>query len=373
MLIPVFTVLAMELDGATPTLMGVALGIYGLSQGILQMPFGMLSDRYGRKAIITIGLLLFIAGSLLGALTHSIYGMILARTLQGSGAIGSVLIALLADLTPDDQRTRAMAVIGVTIGMSFSLSMVLSPAITHHFGLSGIFYLTSFLALLGLLMLHCCVATPTKEIFHADTEAVPSLLKQILRDSNLQKLNAGIFLQHLILTSTFFAIPLLLHKQLQMGHLLQQWHFYLPLMIISFICMIPLIIHAEKKQQMHRIFIGSVAALGLAQLLLSIAAQTLLSLGLLMFIYFTAFNFLEASLPAMISRQANITRRGTAMGVYSTCQFLGIFVGGSMAGILFQSGGIKAIFLTNTVLCAAWIRLAWTMPVGLAKSSLNKV
>ena len=207
MLIPVFTVYANHLTAATPMLMGIALGSYGLSQGLLQIPFGMLSDRFGRKPIITIGLLLFACGSLLGAFSTSIYSMIIARTLQGTGAIGSVLIALLADLTPDEQRTKAMAVIGVSIGLSFSLAMVLSPAITHYFGLSGIFYLTSFLALLGLVLLHAVIPTPKKEPFHIDSEANPALFKEVLYNRHLQRLNLGIFCQHFILTATFFPSP----------------------------------------------------------------------------------------------------------------------------------------------------------------------
>ncbi len=193
MLIPVFTVFATHLQGATPALIGLALGSYGLSQGLLQMPFGMLSDRYGRKPLLTIGLLLFASGSLIGALSHSIYMMIFARTLQGTGAIGSILIALLADLTPDEQRTKAMAVIGMTIGLSFSLAMVISPAITNHFGLSGIFYLTTGLALLGLVLLHVVIPTPKKERFHIDSEANPSLFKAVIHNRHLQRLNMGIF------------------------------------------------------------------------------------------------------------------------------------------------------------------------------------
>lgn len=181
MLIPVFSVAAIHLKDATPTLIGIALGSYGLSQGLLQIPFGFLSDRFGRKPILTLGLVLFAVGSLLGAYADSIYGMIFARTLQGAGAIGSVLIALLADLTPDEQRTKAMAVIGVTIGMSFSLAMVISPALTHRFGLAGIFYLTAFLAGTGLVLLHTVIPTPKKEPFHIDNEVSPTQFKDVLK------------------------------------------------------------------------------------------------------------------------------------------------------------------------------------------------
>ena len=269
MLIPVFSVAATSLSDATPTLIGIALGSYGLSQGLLQIPFGFMSDRFGRKLIITIGLLLFVIGSLLGAYTDSIYGMIIARTLQGTGAIGSVLMALMADLTPDEHRTKAMAVIGVTIGISFSLAMVISPAITHRFGLPGIFYLTALLAVTGLFLLHVVIPTPKKEPFHIDNEVNPTAFKHVLKNHHLQRLNAGIFCLHLILTSTFFAIPLLLQQQIKLGHLIQQWHFYLPLMIGAFLAMLPFIFLAEKKKKIKPVFLSAVAITGLSQFILA--------------------------------------------------------------------------------------------------------
>jgi len=358
MLIPVFTLYAIQLDAATPALMGLALGSYGLSQGILQIPFGMLSDRFGRKPILTVGLLLFVAGSLLGALTHSIYGMILARIIQGTGAIGSVLIALLADLTPDEQRTKAMAVVGVTIGISFSLAMVISPAITHQFGLAGVFYLTALLATLGLMLLHLVIPTPAKEPFHADSEVNPRLFKDVITNPHLQRLNASIFSQHLILTSTFFAIPLVLQQQLQQGNLNQQWHFYLPIIVLSFITMVPLIIFAEKKRQVKKVFLLSVAITGLSQLFLVFYYNNWISICVSMFVYFVAFNTLEATVPSLISKQAHGTSKGTAMGVYSSSQFLGIFAGGTLAGVIYQGLGVRGIFITNAVIGGVWLLIA---------------
>jgi len=358
MLIPVFTIYAIHLHAATPTLIGVALGCYGLSQGLLQIPFGMLSDRFGRKPILTLGLVLFASGSLWGALTHSIYGMILARTLQGTGAVGSVLIALLADLTPDEQRTRAMAVIGVTIGLSFSLAMVLSPTITHHFGLAGIFYLTTILAMLGLGLLHLVIPTPIKAPFHLDSEANPVLFKDVLTNRHLQRLNASIFSQHLILTSTFFAVPMLLQEQVKAGNLLQQWHFYLPLILIAFITMVPVIILAEKKHWVKTIFLLSVATTGTSQLILAFSYHHWLSICTLMFTYFVAFNILEATVPSLISKQASANSKGTAMGVYSSSQFLGIFAGGVLAGMLYQYAGIRGIFISNAIISLLWLLIA---------------
>lgn len=354
LLIPVFTIYATDIKNATPQLIGLALGGYGLTQGLLQIPFGMLSDRFGRKPMITIGLLFFALGSLIGALTDSIYGMILARTLQGTGAIGSVLIALLADLTPENQRTKAMAVIGVTIGMSFSLAMVISPALAHHFGLAGIFYLTMILAILGIILLHLVIPTPIKETFHADSETKLSLIKKVISNPHLQTLNIGIFCQHFILTATFFAVPMILKQHISQGHLTEQWHFYLPLMVCSFILMVPFIFLAERKNKMNSVFLGSVFMMTLCQGLLAYSHAHWLMLCLTLFVYFVAFNILEASLPSLVSKQADPNTRGTALGVYSTGQFLGIFAGGALAGFLYQWDGIEGILIINTLLGSLW-------------------
>lgn len=354
MLIPVFTIYAPKLVGATPALTGIALGSYGLSQGLLQMPFGILSDRYGRKRMITAGLVIFCLGSLLGALTDSIYGMIAARILQGTGAVGSVLIALLADLTPDADRTKAMAVIGSTIGISFSLAMMISPALTAAFGLSAIFYLTVFLALLGLVLLHAVIPTPQLVSPPPGSLIQKSLLKIVVSDKILQSLNAGIFFQHLILTSTFYVIPLLLEDQLKQGHLTTSWHFYLPLMVISFLLMIPFMVYSERKKQTNRLFLLSVLILGLSQGALIFFYSNWAIFCLLIGLYFVAFNFLEASLPSLISKSAKAHTKGTAMGVYSSCQFLGIFVGGLISGFLFEYYGVISIFLVNAIVALAW-------------------
>lgn len=355
MLIPVFSVIANQLDHATPALIGVALGSYGLSQGLCQIPFGLLSDRYGRKPILLAGLSLFAIGSLMGAITHSIYGMIFARILQGMGAIGSVLIALLADLTKPEQRTKGMAIIGLTIGVSFSIAMVLSPAIAHHYGLAGIFYFTLFLALCGFVILLVFIPTPQREGFHAEAETNPRLLRTVLKNTQLHPLNFGIFCQHFILTSTFYAVPILLRAQANNGALQQQWHFYLPLMVLSFIGMLPFIYIAERKRKMQVVFPGAIFILLLSQLFLFLSPSTLSSLFLIIFLYFVAFNILEASLPSLISKIAPTQSRGTAMGVYSTSQFLGIFAGGSCAGFITQKFHLNGIFLSNAFLCLIWL------------------
>lgn len=361
LLIPIFSIYANDLKDATPTLIGFALGGYGLTQGVLQMPFGMLSDKIGRKPVIAIGLILFTFGSLLGAMTHSIYGMIISRVLQGTGAIGSVLIALLADLTLDHQRTKAMAVIGMTIGISFSISMVISPIIATQFGLSGIFYLTAILATLGLALLLFVIPNPQKEHFHVDSEANPALLRLVIKNKHLQRLNFGIFCQHFILTSTFFALPMIIKNQISVGNLAHQWHFYFYLMVFSFVLMIPFIILAEKKKRLKLVFILAIASTAATQLILTFAFKNWAGLCCLMFIYFVAFNILEALLPSLVSKQAHPNSKGTAMGIYSTSQFLGLFMGGSLSGVIYQWHGIESIFIVNAILSSIWFVISCSL------------
>jgi MFS family permease len=358
MLIPIFTLFTHELSHATPLLIGIALGSYGLSQGILQIPFGMLSDRFGRKPIITLGLVLFAIGSMMGAWAHSIELMISARILQGAGAIGSVLMALLADLTPDEQRTKAMAVVGISIGMSFSIAMIISPILSAATGLAGIFYFTAVLAVIALCLLHLVIPTPARDPFHERDVIQLRQFKFVLQNKHLLRLNAGIFIQHLILTSTFYALPLLLKQHILQQHLSESWHFYLPLMLSAFIIMVPIIVLGERQQRMKFIFILAVVLTTLNQCALFLFNQSWLGLCVTMLIYFVAFNILEATLPSQVSRQAGTANKGTAMGIYSSCQFLGIFAGGALAGVLFQYAGSSSIFLLNAVIGFVWIGLA---------------
>lgn len=361
MLIPVFSLYARDLEGATSVLIGIALGGYGLTQGLLQIPFGMLSDKIGRKPVLIFGLLLFALGSLLGALSHSIEGIIIARILQGTGAVGSVLIALLADLTPDHVRTKSMAVIGVSIGLSFALAMVISPPITRHFGLSGIFYFSFALALLGIALLLFVIPKPEQESFHADSETRLSLLPSVLKNPKLLSLDFGIFTQHFILTATFFEIPLILHQHSLAGLEFHQWHFYLPLVVFAFIVMVPFIILAEKKGRMKPIFIAAVTIVLLAQLALAFFSDSWLVFCSFMFLYFSAFNFLEASLPSLVSKQIGPQLRGTAMGVYSSSQFLGIFAGGALAGVNYHHFGSQGVFFGNALVAVVWLIVASLM------------
>jgi MFS family permease len=359
MLIPVFTIYASHLEGATPTRIGIALGSYGLSQGLLQIPFGILSDKFGRKPILTFGLILFAIGSLLGAMTHSIQGMIIARAIQGMGAIGSVLIALLADLTSDKQRTLAMAFIGASIGLSFGVAFIISPIITSFGGLSGIFYFTVLLVMLALTLLHAVIPTPVTLNTPFLPKSTLQRLKLIVYNGNLMSLNLGIFCQHFILTSMFYIVPMQLEGLIQEGLIQSSWYFYLPILFLSFLAMVPVIYISEKRKKSHFVFITCIVTTLFSQLGLLFGLFSSIAFSALVFFYFIAFNILEAQLPSMISKQAESANKGTAMGVYSSCQFLGIFAGGTSAGFVYQTHGSQGIFIVNVVIAIFWIIISW--------------
>ncbi len=362
MILPIFALYAHHYTGATATLIGVALGIYGLTQACLQIPFGMLSDRVGRKPMITIGLLLFAVGSIVAAGAHSINGIIIGRALQGSGAVGSVIIALVADLTREQNRTKAMAVIGITIGLSFTLAMILGPIFSNLVGLSGIFWLITGLAIIGIIILHMAVPTPTHSVFHRDAEPVPALFKSLLTNRELLRLDAGIMILHAILTASFIAIPIALTKiaGLTPQH---QWLVYLPVLLLSFVAMVPFIIIAEKKRQMKAVFLGGIIAIAVTQLLMLNSHTSIFMISISLFIFMTAFTLLEASLPSMISKLAPAGAKGTAMGIYSSSQFLGIFIGGTLGGWLYGHFQLSGIFVGCAALAVIWFIIA----VGMKK------
>ncbi len=358
MLIPVFSVYADSLQGATSLLVGIALGCYGLSQGLLQIPFGIMSDHFGRKPVLIVGIILFMIGSLVGALATSIETMIIARILQGAGAIGSVLIALLADLTTEKQRTKAMAVIGLSIGLSFAVAMIFSPIIAHAYGLSGIFYLTFAFGIIALFLILFVIPNPEVVTHPFEKEPFWQSFIKILKNLQLLELNLGIFCQHFILTSTFFAVPLLLRAYISSGVIRESWHFYLPLMCLAFVLMIPMIVIGEKKHKTDLMYVISIAVTMLSQLLLIVFHQAWFSFCSSMFIYFIIFNYLEASLPSAISKKAPKQLKGTAMGVYSSAQFLGIFVGGSLSGLAYHLHGVALIFAMNSLIALLWFIIA---------------
>ncbi|KAA3629693.1 MAG: MFS transporter [Proteobacteria bacterium] len=360
MILPVFALYAEHLEQVTPAMVGLAIGIYGLTQALLQIPFGMISDRVGRKPVIFAGLLLFALGSVVAALAETVYGVIAGRALQGSGAIAGALMATLADLTRDEQRTKAMAFMGISIGASFALAMVLGPLLNTWVGVPGIFWFTALLALAGVVVLFTLVPTPSRTSVHRDTEPVWGQFGSVLRDGQLLRLDFGIFSLHLMLTAIFVVLPVAL-RDLAGLPVAQHGYLYLAVLTLSVALMLPLIIVAEKKGLMKPIFIGAVALIGVAELVLWQWHGTLLAIGLALLIFFTAFNVLEASLPSLISRKVRPDSKGTAMGVYSSSQFLGAFVGGAAGGWLHGHYGIDGVFVAGAALAGIWLVVALGM------------
>lgn len=361
MILPILSVSGLQLHAATPTRIGIALGIYGMTQACLQIPMGSLSDKFGRKKIITFGLALFALGSLLGTFSHSIYGIIAARALQGAGAIGSTILAMAADLTRDENRSKTMAIIGLVIGLSFSAALVLGPAINHWLGLQGIFLTSLALSVLAIILLHTIVPNPPKLLHSANIEYQHGRSRAVLKNPALLRLNLGIFSLHAILTATFIATPILLTHNIQLSQP-QQTLLYLAVLMLAFLLMLPLIIIGEKKRQLKPFFLAAIALLILCELMLATHTTTLIHIGLILTLFFTAFTFLEASLPSLVSKISPINRKGTAMGIYSTAQFAGIFAGGSLGGILFTHFQLSGVFIFCSIMAAIWLLAAISMP-----------
>ena len=359
MILPVLSLFAKELEGSTDSLMGLAIGIYGISQAILQIPFGLMSDRFGRKKIIIIGLILFFLGSVVAALSTSIYGVILGRAIQGSGAIAAPIMALVADLTQEVHRTKAMALIGLSIGVSFGVAITAGPVIAGFIGVHGIFWLIAVLSLIAIWVVHYRVPNPQQSKVHRDAELVPDQFSNILKNKELLRLNYGIFILHAILTASFVVVPLLMRDA---GLLpAEHWKVYLPVFVISMAAIIPFVILAEKKRKMKSVFIGAIAALVLADLGLMQFNATLPGIIGFLWLFFTGFNLLEATLPSLISKTAPGDLRGTAMGVYSTSQFLGAGIGGGVGGWCYGAYGAAGVFLFCALAATTWLILSLSM------------
>lgn len=358
MVLPLFSPYAQQLKGATPLLVGFAIGIYGLTQAIFQIPFGAGSDHLGRKKIITFGLSIFILGSIIAANSTTIWGMIIGRALQGTGAIGSTIIALAADLTRNNQRTKAMAIIGITIGMSFSLAMLAGPILNVWFQVNGIFWLAAGFGILAILILHTLVPNPISTTWHAEVEPELHSFFQVLRDRPLRRLNISIFLLHTIFTASFVIIPISLQKLAGLSGQ-QQWMFYLPILLLAFAATIPCISLAEKYQRVGSFFLAAVIMLGSAELLLWIFANNLLISAFGLLLFFCGFSILEAFLPSLVSKTAPPSRKGTALGIYSSAQFLGIFVGGLLGGWLYGAFGLTQVYLCCVLLTICWVAIAF--------------
>ena len=356
-ILPVFALYAEHLPGGSNhTLVGLALGAYGLTQALLQIPLGWLSDRWGRKPTIYAGLVIFALGSLVAAVAQDIYVVIVGRIIQGGGAISAAVIALTADLTRENQRTKAMAVIGLTIGAAFAVSMIAGPILSRAIGVPGIFALTGALALLAMAVVRWLVPDPPPR---PRAERSPMRFSAILMHTELARLNYGIFVLHAVLMALFVVVPFSLRNAGLPAS--AHWQVYLPVMIGSVLLILPPMLAFERRGRHKPEFLGAIAALLAGELLLAQLSTSLWGLGLALLVFFAGFNLLEAALPALVSRTAPPEAKGTAAGVYGSVQFLGAFAGATTGGFVSQQFGAAAVFVLCGALTLSWLLVAWPM------------
>ena len=355
MVLPLLALYAADMPGATPAMLGLALGIYGLSQAALQIPLGWLSDRIGRKPVIVAGLLVFALGSLLAAQADTAGGIVLGRFLQGAGAIASTVMALVADLTSEEQRTKAMAIVGASIGASFAIALVLGPVVAASGGLEAVFYLTAVLALAGIAVVLLQVPTPARLMEHEEVGARGVHLRRALADHQLLRLNFGVFTLHFILMACFLLVPTILEGSLQVPRG-DHWQVYLPTLLLSLLGMLPLMRLAEKGGRLREVFPTAIALVLVALLGFGFTATGPL-FYVSLWLFFVGFNYLEATLPSLVSKAVFAGGRGTAMGIYSSCQFLGAFVGGAGGGYVLQHWGAMGLLALCLVPGVAWLLL----------------
>lgn len=357
MLLPVFTLFAEHVEDATPQLIGTAIGAYGLLQAIFQIPFGALSDRFGRRPMLVAGLILFVIGGVVAATADSIYGIIVGRALQGAGAVASVIMALISDVVTEAHRTRAMAAIGMTVGGSFVLALILGPVLGAGLGLHGLFWLTSALGAAAVVL---ALRVPAPQVL---ARPLPmsrgQRLQRVLLNGSLMRLNAGILVLHLVMTCSFVVLPPMLADQVGLP-LAQHSLVYLGVLVVSFVGMVPLIISAERRGA-RRIMLLAVVMLALAEWGLGMTDASLWPVVGLLTLFFVAFNLLEALLPSLVGRAAPAGTKGTSMGIYSTCQFLGVFMGGQLGGVMLARGDGQLAFVVCAGLLAAWAVLVLSM------------
>ena len=356
MVLPILALYMDNYPGFSPLLLGLCLGIYGLTQAALQIPLGLLSDKIGRRPVIIGGLLVFVLGSLVAAWAETSTGLIVGRAIQGAGAIASTLMALVSDLTSEENRTKAMATIGASIGMSFMLAMIVGPLIATALGLPGVFLVTALLGGLGIIIFMRWVPRAVTVQRNRETHTDLRQIRGLLKDRNLLRLNFGIFALHLILMAAFVVIPVLLSEELGIVAA-DLWWIYLLLLGGGFVAMLPVMIAGEKLQRQKISFTAAVACVTLALLLLALFRSPLLT-PIMLLLFFAAFNLLEASLPSWLSKVCPAGQKGTAMGIYSTSQFFGAFVGGVLGGWCVQHLGVDSLFLLLALISLVWLLLA---------------
>ncbi len=361
MILPVLPLYVAHFEEATPFLIGLAIGIYGLTQATFQIPLGLLSDRFGRKKIIIGGLLLFALGSVVAALSDNIYSIIIGRAIQGMGAIAAATMALAADLTEENNRAKVMAAIGMTIGVAFALAMVIGPLLNEWYGLSGIFWITALLALIGIALVAFVVPQPKRLFHHRDAGVLGDYILPTLKNPSLLRMNAGVFILHMLMTANFTVLPLIFRDQVGLASA-EHWKIYLPVFGLSFIAAVPLIIIAEKYQKIKQMLIGTVLMLAIAQLCMSLSIEHNWALIFWFLAFFVSFNFLEAIQPSLVAKYSGVNTKGTAMGVFSTAQFMGIFVGGVVGGLLLQEGSASWVFLFGCAGAIIWLGLTFSLP-----------
>jgi MFS family permease len=356
-ILPVFAIHAQHLPGGSDlTLVGLAIGAYGLTQAVFQIPFGWLSDRIGRKRVIYGGLLLLAAGSFIAAIAPNIWVVILGRVIQGAGAISAAVVALAADLTREENRTKSMALIGMSIGAMFAISMVLGPVLDRWVGLPGIFAVTGVLALGGVLIAKFVVPDPAPGQFSHDRDVEPARFREVLFDAELARLNYGIFAVHAALMALWVVVPpALLAAGLPAA---QTWEIYLPVVCGGFALMMPAIVFGERGGHGKLVFLGGIVVLLASQFLLATGLDSLWSIAFALLVFFTGFNLLEAMLPSLVSKAAPASAKGTALGVFASVQFLGTFVGASVGGFVSQHYGPAAVFAFGGLLTLSWLAVA---------------
>ena len=360
MIVPVFSVYGNNYNHATPFLIGLAVGIYGLGQAIFQIPMSLAADKFPRKPIIMLGLILFAVGGIIAANATDIYEVIIGRALAGSGAVSAVLMALLADVTREEMRTKAMATMGLTIATSIMLAFAFGPILVGSLGISGLFWLTAGFAVLAMLLL-LAVPSPMRVLKHnLDNKSIGQQLATVLKIGDLNRLHFGIFALHLTMTAIFVILPHQLSEVMGLS-VRQQGLVYLPLLFIGFAVAIPFIIIAEKKRKMRQVFIGAIALMTVSLLLLALGSQVGVGIIVGLLLYFMGFNLLEATIPSWISKRAPVANKATAMGLNSSSQFFGAFVGGAMGGLLLSQPNLLAWSILAAVMAVA---LLFIIPIA---------